>query len=148
MRAVGEARGKASRQEVALHGTQERTVAPGGAKTPQVERLPRAIRERDLAGFPVDVPDEETGFLDFDLPPEASDLDDILAIFRKEANTPIEGGAQSSVRNGMALMRPASVVVEAQTKRAQGRGLNAHRFGRVSGSVLPSGFTRKTPRKS
>jgi hypothetical protein len=50
--------------------------------------------------------------------------------------------------DGMTLVGPASVVVEAETKRTQGRGSSAHPLGTDSGSVLPSGFTRKAPLKS
>jgi hypothetical protein len=75
-------------------------------------------------------------------------LNHILALFGKEADTPIEGCAQSGMRDRMTLVGPTTVVMEAQTKRAQGRGSGAHPFGGGSGSAPPSGFTRNAPWKS
>ena len=123
-------------------------IALGRAKAIQVERFPRRIGEHNLPALEIDLPDKEARLFDLDLPPKTPELNDILSLFGKEADAAVKGRSQPGVGDGMTFVGPTTVVVKAETERAQRRGPGAHPSGSGSRCALPSGWTRNAPWKS
>jgi hypothetical protein len=69
--------------------------------------------------FEIDHAHEKSGFLNFDLPPEAPDLNHVLRLIGQIHDRTIKFFPQLSIQDRRTLMTPATVVMQDQTEWPQ-----------------------------
>jgi hypothetical protein len=111
-----EARKHAGGVEVALHAAQQGGVAGRRSQGFDVERLGRAIGERNCTRFGLEAAHEERGFFDFDLAAEVAqghgeNVLAIAALTRQETDTAVEDLAQAAIGDRLAFVGPGAVVM-------------------------------------
>ncbi len=152
-----ETSGEAPGHGVALDRAEQSAIGGSRPKGADIDRFAASVREHHLAGGGVEAPHEKARFLDIDLPPKVSELDDVHPLSGQKPNRAIEGGPQTRMGHRLTLVGPVAIAVQYQSERLQrrrvGRGSGFLGSGQDfvpndSGSADPSGLIRKTPTRS